>query len=179
MTMTFAEWRRANSGTLADYKNYLTGLATAAAQAVLDSAALNGLAELLRASPRLDDEGLIAAFYDYIGAAGRITDPDSADTADDPAAQAARDALMPFACGACGTEVMAPGAEPGHFRWCPLGPDDVADAKAALSEQILNQVPAGPDRDAAGALLENLLSLAEDSLSDSARAELVLRVLAR
>jgi hypothetical protein len=38
MAMTFAEWRRENSGTHADYENYLAGLAQAAAQANLAAA---------------------------------------------------------------------------------------------------------------------------------------------
>jgi hypothetical protein len=42
-----------------------------------------------------------------------------ADTLDDPAAQAARDALMPYACGLCGAEAAYAGAEPDHFGWCP------------------------------------------------------------
>ncbi len=49
------------------------------------------------------------------------TEPEP-DTAENPAAQAARDALMPRACGECGTEVMLAGDEPDHFPWCPRHP---------------------------------------------------------
>jgi hypothetical protein len=44
-------------------------------------------------------------------------------TEDHPLAQAARDALMPYACFDCGTEVDAPGQEPDHFGWCPGNKD--------------------------------------------------------
>jgi hypothetical protein len=45
------------------------------------------------------------------------------DTAEVPLAQAARDALMPYACFDCGIEVDAPGQEPDHFGWCPRNKD--------------------------------------------------------
>jgi hypothetical protein len=65
------------------------------------------------------------------------------DTADVPLAQAARDVLMPYACGECGTEADAPGREPDHFGWCSraagrwevaFGPVD-ASVDAASAEQ--------------------------------------------
>lgn len=156
-------------------KSNLAGPALAR-QAAANAGALDDLAGLLRASPRLDDADLIDALFDIVGQTGRITDPDSLDTMDDPAEQALRDALMPWACRYCGTEVMAPGSEPGHAEWCPTGPDAVADAKAALHNRIV--ALAGASADVAEALLEDLLYLAEDDLDSQARTELVARVLA-
>lgn len=55
------------------------------------------------------------------------------DIGDGSLTQAARDALMPFACGECGAEVSVPGEEPDHFDWCtqarsrPADPDTEAD----------------------------------------------------
>jgi hypothetical protein len=103
--------------------------------------------------------------------------PELGDTADYPAVQARRDALMPWACGVCGGETLGPGEEPEHLPDCPASPDAVADAKAILHERILNR--AGPrDQDATEQLLEDLIALAEDSLDLRGRAELVARVLA-
>jgi hypothetical protein len=100
------------------------------------------------------------------------------DTADSPAVQAERDALMPLACGTCGAEVDPdlPGNGPEHFSGCPRHPDAVADAKSVLAERILNRA-GHRDRAATEALLTDLLCLAEDSLGDGARDELVQRVL--
>ncbi len=50
-------------------------------------------------------------------------------TMDDPAARVARDALMPQACGECGTEPDHDGAALDHFGWCPRyqpGPRELA-----------------------------------------------------
>ncbi len=52
----------------------------------------------------------------YIEASGTTPEPD---TMDDPAAQAARDALMGQACGSCGAEADRDGAEVEHLGNCP------------------------------------------------------------
>jgi hypothetical protein len=100
------------------------------------------------------------------------------DTGEDPLAQAARDALMPFACGTCGTEVDAPGQEPDHFEWCPRHPDAVADAKRILFNRILARVPDPAGRASAESMLEDLLTLAEASLDEGMRDALVGEILA-
>lgn len=100
----------------------------------------------------------------------------ASETGDGSGTQAARDALLPFACRACGAEASEPG-EPDHFAWCPSYPDAVADAKTALFERILNRVRDGQEREAAERLLMDLLDLAEGNLSREARDELVAQVL--
>ena len=91
--------------------------------------------------------------------------------------QAARDTMMPSACGMCGTEVDTPDQEPGHFGWCPRHPDAVADAKRILFSRILARVPDMAERASAEDMLEDLLYLAEGSLDKAGRDELVSRIL--
>jgi hypothetical protein len=80
------------------------------------------------------------------------------DTADVPLAQTARDALMPHACGECGTEADAPGREPDHFSWCSraasrwevaFGPVDTS-INAASAEAAATQAAAEREFEVSG-----------------------------
>lgn len=145
-------------GRFAGGKSNLAGPVLAAAQTAANAGALDTIAGLLRESPRLDDADLIDALFDIVGQTGRITDPDGLDTEDDPAAQAHRDALMPWTCRECGTEVMAPGEEPDHPEWCPAG------APVITKGDVIRIVPErGPERVMTVAHVEHhIITLADD-----------------
>jgi hypothetical protein len=109
-----------------------------------DRTALGAWSVLL--AEMMGDRGQYAAVWQAITAQ---------DTADDPLAQAARDAMMPYACGECGTEADAPGREPDHFGWCSryaaeLAPWEVAfgaarDVEALTAERAATRATAELD----------------------------------